>query len=209
VGFGEPSRELLACGALPGGARLRLSFAFGRGGPHVRVTAIVLERPGGRELARSEQSVGTQGELELALPECPAGAELQLAIAEPGLRVYHDAAAARVWLPVAREGLASLSMLAHLLLDAGSCCALALGLSGWFSTAGAALSLVALALIVLLSGAGADWLPLADVVGALRVLQEGRVPALPALPQVAAAAALVAGGLALAALSLVRWRRER
>jgi len=100
-------------------------------------------------------------------------------------------------------------MLAHLVLDAGSCCALALGLSGWFSTAGAALSLVALALIVLLSGAGTEWLPLADLGGALRVLQEGRVPALPALPRIAAAVALAAGGLGLAALSLVRWRRER
>jgi hypothetical protein len=209
VGFGEPNRERLASGALPRGARLRLAFAFGRGGPHVRVRAVVLDHPGGRELARTEQSVGTHGELEPALPECPAGAELALSVVEPELRVYHDAPAARVWLPVAREGLASLSMLAHLLLDAGCCCALALGLSGWFSTAGAGLSLLALALIVLLSGAGAGWLPLVDLVGALRVLQEGRVPALPALPQVAAAAALAAGGLGLAALSLVRWRRER
>jgi len=168
-----------------------------------------VDRPGGRELARSEQSVGTHGELELALPDCPPGAELRLSIGDPELRVYHDAEAARVWLPVAHEGLASLSMLARLLLDAGSCCALALGISGWFSTATAVFTLATLALLVLVSGAGAEWLPLADLGDALHVLQEGRVPALPGLPRIAAAAALCAGGLALGAASLVRWRRER
>ncbi len=209
IGTGMEAREVLASGALPQGARLRLYFAFGSGGPQVRVLAVLADRPGGRELARCEQSVGTHGELELALPECPAGCELRLSVADPELRVYHDAPAARVWLPVAHEGLASLSMLVHLLLDAGCCCALALGLSGWFSTATAVFVLAALALLSLLSGAGPDWLPLADLGGALRVLQEGRVPALPTLPQIAAAAALSAAGLSLGAASLVRWRRER
>jgi hypothetical protein len=209
VESGTASRDSLATGALPRGARLRLSFAFASGGPDVRVCAVLAERPGGAELARTEQSVGTRGELELVLPDCPAGAELRLTTTDPELRVYHDAAAARVWLPVAHEGLASISILARLVLDVGACCAIALAFSGWFSTAGAVFTLASLALIALLSSPDPGWLPLAGLGRALAVLQEGRVPAWPSLAEIAGAAALSAAGLALAAGSLVRWRRER
>jgi len=203
------SLQRLTTGPLPRGARLRLAFAFGSGGPQVRVRAVLADPTRGSELARIEESVGTRGELELVLPDCPAGAELRLQATDPDLRIYHDAAAARVWLPVAHESLASLSLLARLALDVGACCALALGLSGWFSPASAVFTLVSLALLVVLAGSGAGWLPLARLGDALRVLQEGRVPAPPSLSEIAAAAALSAAGLGLAAASLVRWRRER
>jgi hypothetical protein len=206
---GSASRAQLATGPLPAGSRLRLSFAFASGGPQVRVLAVLADPASGAELARTEESVGTRGELELVLPECPAGAELRLSTTDPELRIYHDAPAALVWLPAAHEGLASLSMLVRVLLDAGACCALALALSGWFSSAGAVFVLAALVLLALLAGPGWDWLPLAGLARALRVLQEGRVPALPTCSELAGAAALCAGCLALAAASLVRWRRER
>jgi hypothetical protein len=206
---GAASRAQLATEALPAGARLRLFFGFASGGPDVRVLAVLAAPGGGAELARTEASVGTHGELELALPACPAGAELRLSTTDPELRIYHQAEAARVWLPAAHEGLASLSMLAHLLLDAGACCALALALSGWFSPATALFALASLALLALVSGPELGWLPLAGLGRALRVLQEGRVPQLPSAAECAASAALCAGGLALAAASLLRWRRER
>jgi len=203
------SKERLTTGPLPRGTRLRLAFAFGSGGPQVRVRALLVDPARGSELARIEESAGTRGELELVLPECPEGAELRLQTTDPEERIYHDAAAARVWLPVAHESLASLSMLARLVLDVGACCALALGLSGWFSAASAVFTLLSLALLALLAGSSAGWLPLAGLGDALRVLQEGRVPALPSLSEIAAAAALTVAGLALAAASLLRWRRER
>ncbi|MBK7644835.1 MAG: hypothetical protein IPJ19_17640 [Planctomycetes bacterium] len=205
--FGSTRGEVLDCGALPAGSHLRLRFAFASGGPDARVLAVLRDPAGGAELARREQSVGTGGDLELACPAVPARAELRLACTEPGLRVYHDASAARVWLPESSERAASLALLARLMLDAASLFAFALAVSGWFSPSSGLFALLALALVALGSDTGV-W-PLSGLGGALAVLREGRVPAWPSARECAGSAAVSALSLALAAASLVRWRRER
>ena len=200
--------QTLPLGAQPlqAGTRLRLSFAFVSSGPQALVRAVVAG-PAGAELARAEQAVTSRGTLELALPACPADSTLRLEALGREARVYHEASAARLWLPVANEGLASLALLARLLLDSAACCAVALALSGWFSPPTAVFALGSLALLAL--GADVSSAPLAGLVGALATLQEGRVPRWPSPGELATAACLTAAGLGLATLSLRRWRRER
>ena len=206
---GTARSERLATGALPAGARLRLEFAYASGGPDVRIRAVLADPANGAELARSEAAVGTRGALEFELPACPGGAALRLSTTDPELRIYHLAQSGRIWLPAAHEGFASLALLVRLALDASTCCALALALSGWLSGAAAALVLAGFAILALFSDANASWLPLAGLGHALRVLEEGRVPALPSAAELARAAAFSVLGLVLAAASLRRWRRER
>jgi hypothetical protein len=206
---GTARGERLATGALPAGARLRLEFAYASGGPDVRIRAVLADPASGVELVRREGAVGTRGALELELPACPPAALLRLTTTDPELRIYHMAESGRIWLPAAHEGCASLALLARLVLDTSVCCALALALSGWLSGVAAALVLAGFAILSMFSDAGSSGLPLAGLGHALRVLEEGRVPALPAATELARAAALCALGLALGAASLRRWRRER
>lgn len=136
------------------------------------------------------------GPLEIELERLGAGALLALA------------PRAELWLPVASEAVGSARLAFQGGIALAALTALVLGLAAWTRPAIGAALLAALALAVLLSGAG----PLALAPGsgwpaALDVLQQGRVPRGQGPLELAGAVLVACLGLGLAAWGCSPWRR--
>jgi hypothetical protein len=200
----------------PAGSRLRIELVLATGstpGAEIVFDVRRIARAASGERAdtdsrrRTVERIGTRGAIEIELPPAEGDLAFSLACGHDNERACLVTTRGALWTPVASDRAASVGLFARACAALAAWTALAIGLGAWMHAASAAFFLFALMLPAWMAIAPPSAIPGADLLSALAIAGEGRVPLALDLRVLATSAVAVVLGLALARWSVASWRR--